>query len=451
MNDTIIALATAPGVGAIGVIRVSGPATIAIVNSVFKGKNLSEVASHTIHLGTIRDEEKIVDEVLISIFRGPNSYTKEDVIEISCHGSPYIIQQLIRLLLTKGARLAKAGEFTQRAFIHGRFDLAQAEAVADLIASENESMHQAAMNQMRGGFSQEISKLREELVHFASMIELELDFGEEDVEFASRDDLKKLIYSLKGLITRLTESFTLGNAIKNGIPTVIAGKPNAGKSTLLNALLNEEKAIVSDVPGTTRDVIEDVINVDGIAFRFTDTAGIRTTEDKVEAIGVERTYAKMKEASVIIYLIDLINDTTDDIERQLTYLKELKVPYLLIGNKMDQADANLSAVLETENALMISASQKENLENLKEALKTLVSLDDFKTGNTIVTNLRHYESLIETNKALDQVIDGIDQQVTNDFVAMDIRNSLFHLGQITGEITTEDLLENIFSKFCIGK
>ena len=312
-------------------------------------------------------------------------------------------------------------------------------------------MHQAAMNQMRGGFSQEISKLREELVHFASMIELELDFGEEDVEFASRDDLKKLIYSLKGLITRRTESFTLGNAIKNGIPTVIAGKPNAGKSTLLNALLNEEKAIVSDVPGTTRDVIEDVINVDGIAFRFTDTAGIRTTEDKVEAIGVERTYAKMKEASVIIYLIDLINDTKEDIEKQLAYLKALKVPYLLIGNKMDRADANLLNALESENALMISASQKENLENLKEALKTLVSLDDFKTGNTIVTNLRHYESLMETNKALDQVIDGIDRQVTNDFVAMDIRNSLFHLGQITGEITTDDLLENIFSKFCIGK
>lgn len=451
MNDTIIALATAPGVGAIGVIRVSGPATIAIVNSVFRGKDLTGVPSHTIHLGTIRDEEKIVDEVLISIFRGPNSYTKEDVIEISCHGSPYIIQQLIRLLLTKGARLAKAGEFTQRAFINGRFDLAQAEAVADLISSENESMHQAAMNQMRGGFSQEISKLREELVHFASMIELELDFGEEDVEFASRDDLKKLIYSLKGLITRLTESFTLGNAIKNGIPTVIAGKPNAGKSTLLNALLNEEKAIVSDVPGTTRDVIEDVINVDGIAFRFTDTAGIRTTEDKVEAIGVERTYAKMKEASVIIYLIDLINDTKEDIEKQLAYLKGLKVPYLLIGNKMDRADADLLNVLESENALMISASQKENLENLKEALKTLVSLDDFKTGNTIVTNLRHYESLMETNKALDQVIDGIDRQVTNDFVAMDIRNALFHLGQITGEITTDDLLENIFSKFCIGK
>lgn len=449
--DTIVALATAPGIGAIGVIRVSGPNTIDLVNGIFKGKNLSQVASHTIHLGTIRDGEAIVDEVLISLFKGPNSYTKEDVIEISCHGSPYIIQRLIKLLLAKGARLAKAGEFTQRAFINGRFDLAQAEAVADLIASENQSMHSAAMNQMRGGFSQEIAKLRSELVHFASMIELELDFGEEDVEFASRDELKKLIYALKGLIVRLTESFTLGNAIKNGIPTVIAGKPNAGKSTLLNALLNEEKAIVSDIPGTTRDVIEDVINVEGIAFRFTDTAGIRTAEDQVEAIGVERTHAKMKEASVIIYLIDLINDTIDALKPQLQYLQSLKVPYLLIGNKMDRAEPSLKAALEAENALMISASEKENLENLKEALKAMVSLEDFKTGNTIVTNLRHYESLVQTNEALDRVITGIDHQITNDFVAMDIRNALYHLGEITGEITTEDLLENIFSKFCIGK
>ena len=449
--DTIVALATPPGVGAIGVIRVSGSKTIDIVNSVFKGKDLTAVKSHTIHLGTIRDEDTIVDEVLISIFKGPNSYTKEDVIEISCHGSQFIIQQLIKLLLRKGARLAKPGEFTQRAFINGRFDLAQAEAVADLIASENESMHSAAMNQMRGGFSQEIKKLREELVHFASMIELELDFGEEDVEFASRDDLKKLINNLKTLISRLTESFTLGNAIKNGIPTVIAGKPNAGKSTLLNALLNEEKAIVSDIPGTTRDVIEDVINVDGISFRFTDTAGIRTTEDKVEAIGVERTYAKMKDASVIIYLIDLIHDTAEEVQQQLAYLKDLNVPYLLVGNKMDQAKPDIQELVSKENALLISASQKENLENLKEALKELVSLDDFKTGNTIVTNLRHYESLMQTNEALDRVITGIDNEVTNDFVAMDIRNSLHHLGELTGEITTEDLLDNIFSKFCIGK
>lgn len=450
-SDTIIALATPPGVGAIGVIRVSGSKTFDVVNSVFKGKEISQAKSHTIHLGTIRDGETVVDEVLLSLFRGPNSYTKEDVIEISCHGSPYIIQQLIRLLLKKGARLAKPGEFTQRAFVNGRFDLAQAEAVADLISSENESMHSAAMKQMRGGFSLEIKKLREELIHFASMIELELDFAEEDVEFASRDDLKKLIYSLKGLITRLTESFTLGNAIKNGIPTVIAGKPNAGKSTLLNALLNEEKAIVSDIPGTTRDVIEDVINVDGIAFRFTDTAGIRTTKDKVEAIGVERTYAKMKDASVIIYLIDMIHDSVHDLHTQIEYLKDLQVPYLLIGNKIDLANIELLEAMEKEKALFISASQKQNLENLKDALKELVSLDSFKSGNTIVTNLRHYEGLMSTNQALDMVLEGIDNEVSNDFVAMDIRNALNHLGELTGEITTEDLLDNIFSKFCIGK
>lgn len=450
-HSTIVALATPPGTGAIGVIRVSGPDTIRVVNEVFRGKDLTRVSSHTIHLGTIREGETIVDEVLVSLFKGPNSYTKEDVIEISCHGSPYIIQQLIRLLLAKGAQLAKAGEFTQRAFLNGRFDLAQAEAVADLIASDNAAMHTAAMNQMRGGFSQEIARLREELVHFASMIELELDFSEEDVEFASRDDLKALIHNLQSVTRKLTESFSLGNVIKNGIPTVIAGKPNAGKSTLLNALLNEERAIVSDIPGTTRDVIEDVINVDGVAFRFTDTAGIRTTADKVEAIGVERTYAKMKQASVIIYLIDLQNDTGDEVAQQLDYLKSLEVPYLLVGNKMDQARPELVQLLEKEDALFISASQKENLEMLKEALKELVSLDRFRTGNTVVTNLRHYESLVDTHKALDLVLEGIDNEVTNDFLALDIRNALHHLGEITGEITTEDLLDNIFSKFCIGK
>ncbi|WP_258105025.1 tRNA uridine-5-carboxymethylaminomethyl(34) synthesis GTPase MnmE [Marinoscillum sp. MHG1-6] len=449
--ETIVALATPAGIGAIGVIRVSGPETFTIVNRVFKGKDISKAASHTIHFGTIRNGDHIIDEVLVSLFRAPNSFTREDVIEISCHGSNYIIQQLINLLLKEGCQLAKPGEFTQRAFVNGRFDLAQAEAVADLIAAENESMHDAAMSQMRGGFSLEIKQLREKLVHFASMIELELDFSEEDVEFASRDDLKSLIYELKKVIFKLTESFALGNAIKNGIPTVIAGKPNAGKSTLLNALLNEEKAIVSDIPGTTRDVIEDVINVDGIAFRFVDTAGIRTTEDHVEAIGVERTHARMKDASVILYMIDLKSDNLHDLDTQLEYLEELGVPYLLIGNKMDQAQPELKTKLEEHKGLLISASQKENLENLKEALKTLVSLDSFKTGNTVVTNLRHYESLRQTDLALDDVLTGIDNQVTNDFVAMDIRNALHHLGLITGEITTDDLLENIFSKFCIGK
>lgn len=451
VEDTIIALATPPGIGAIGVIRISGSQTFQIVNSLFKGKDILNEKSHTIHLGTIREGDIIIDEVLVSLFKGPNSYTKEDVIEISCHGSNYIIQQLIKAFLNQGCRLAKPGEFTQRAFLNGRFDLAQAEAVADLIASENQSMHTAAMNQMRGGFSQEIKNLRTELVHFASMIELELDFGEEDVEFASREELKKLIYNLQKLISRLIESFTLGNAIKNGISTVIAGKPNAGKSTLLNAFLNEEKAIVSDIPGTTRDVIEDVINVDGIAFRFTDTAGIRTTEDKVEAIGVARTHEKMKQASVIIYLIDLQNDTEAAIEQQIEFLQELKVPFLLVGNKIDSAKPELEKLLSEYESIFISASNKSNLEQLKGALKNLVSLDDFKSGNTVVTNLRHYESLVETNKALEEVVTGIDNQVTNDFVAMDIRNSLFQLGQITGEITTDDLLENIFSKFCIGK
>ena len=450
-EDTIVALATPPGIGAIGVLRLSGTQAIPITQKIFKGKDLSQVASHTLHYGTITSDEKVIDEVVVSVFKGPNSYTKEDVIEISCHGSPYILQEVIKLLLQHGARLAKAGEYTLRAFVNGRFDLAQAEAVADLITSENESMHKAAMNQMRGGFSAEIKALREELVHFASMIELELDFSEEDVEFASREELKKLIQNLQQLIVKLTESFSMGNAIKNGIPTVIAGKPNAGKSTLLNGLLNEEKAIVSEIPGTTRDIIEDVIHIDGMSFRFIDTAGIRTTEDHVEAIGVERAHAKMKEAAVIIYLIDLKNDNDIDVQHQLAFLKDLAVPYLLIGNKSDQAKKEVLDVLKGTDFIQISAHKKENLETVKEALKEKASLKDFKAGNTLVTTLRHYESLVETNKSLDKVIEGIDSEVTNDFLALDIRNALLHLGEITGEITTDDLLDNIFSKFCIGK
>lgn len=450
-EDTIVAVATPPGIGAIGVIRLSGPQAIEITNQVFKGKNLTVVESHTLHFGKIYDQTELIDEVLVSVFKAPNSYTKENVIEISTHGSPFIIQRLIRLLLSNGARLAKPGEFTQRAFLNGRFDLTQAEAVADLIVAETESAHRAAMNQMRGGFSSEIKKLRDELVHFASMIELELDFSEEDVEFASRDELRVLIQSLKALIVPLIDSFRLGNVIKNGIPTVIAGKPNTGKSTLLNALLNEERAIVSEIPGTTRDVIEDILNVDGIAFRFIDTAGIRTTEDKIEAIGVEKTLAKMKEASVILYLIDLHQESKEEVQKQLDYLNDLNVPYLLIGNKSDIAKPDLAEMILHEGGMIISASKQHNLEHLKEALKEKVALKDFKTGNTMVTNLRHYESLVKTNEALDHVLKGVNQQVTHDFVAMDIRAALFQLGQITGEITTEDLLDNIFSKFCIGK
>ncbi|MCG8391132.1 MAG: tRNA uridine-5-carboxymethylaminomethyl(34) synthesis GTPase MnmE, partial [Cytophagales bacterium] len=309
VNDTIIALATPPGVGAIAVIRLSGPSAIDRIDQVFHGKNLADQDSHTLHFGTLRQEGKIIDEVLVSIFKAPRSYTKENVVEISCHGSPYIVKEIIKVMLSVGVRLAKPGEFTQRAFLNGQLDLAQAEAVADLINSDSAASHEAAMNQMRGGFSAQVKQLREELIHFASMIELELDFGEEDVEFADRAALEKLINDLLKVIKALVSSFDLGNVIKNGVPTVIAGKPNAGKSTLLNALLNEEKAIVSDIAGTTRDFIEDEINIGGVTFRFIDTAGLRETTDKIEAIGVERTQEQMKKASLIIYMIDLAHDT----------------------------------------------------------------------------------------------------------------------------------------------
>ncbi|MEP1093534.1 MAG: tRNA uridine-5-carboxymethylaminomethyl(34) synthesis GTPase MnmE [Cyclobacteriaceae bacterium] len=448
--DTITALATPPGVGAIGIIRISGPKAIDLINALFPAKDLSEVPSHTIHLGTLRDEGVILDEVLVSIFRGPHSYTKEDVVEISSHGSQFILQKVLTVLVSKGARLAKPGEFTQRAFLNGRFDLAQAEAVADLIASENVSMQQTAMNQMRGGFSNEIKSLREQLVHFASMIELELDFAEEDVEFADRKGLIDLIEKIKTLIKSLIASFEYGNVIKNGIPTVIAGKPNAGKSTLLNALLNEERAIVSDIPGTTRDLIEDQIHIDGITFRFIDTAGIRETTDKVESIGVAKTLEKMKEASLVLYIVDLMNDSTDSVKKQIVGLKDSEVPFLIIGNKSDSGKTELVELLTDENdAILISAKEKHNLEELKERLKQFITLPS--QSDVVVTNARHLQSLQQTDEALNRVAEGINHQMSNDLVAQDIRSALFYLGEITGEVTTDDLLENIFSKFCIGK
>ncbi len=450
INDTITALATPPGQGALGIIRVSGSQTIPIVNKLFRGKDLTQVDSHTIHLGTIRDDQNIIiDEVLVSIFKGPHSYTKEDVIEISSHGSQYILQKVLSLLVTNGARLAKPGEFTQKAFLNGRFDLTQAEAVADLIASENAGMQQTAMKQMRGGFSDEIKNLREQLVHFASMIELELDFAEEDVEFADRSGLLELIEKIHVLIRSLIASFEYGNVIKNGIPTVIAGKPNAGKSTLLNALLNEEKAIVSDVAGTTRDFIEDQIYLDGIAFRFIDTAGIRQTDDKVESIGVERTLEKMKSAGLVIYLFDLVNESLASIDEQLKDLNTSEVPYLIVGNKVDQATDELRERLSKENAVFISAKERDNLQELKQRLKTFIDVPS--QSNVVVTNTRHLQSLQQTDEALNRVVEGINMQMSNDLVAQDIRQALFHLGEITGEVTTDDLLENIFSKFCIGK
>ena len=452
-EDTIVALATPQGVGAIGIIRLSGISAIDIANGIFKGKDLAQQNTHTIHFGKIVDNENIIDEVLVSIFIAPKSFTKENVVEISTHGSPYIIQKIIQLLLSHGARLAKAGEFTKRAFLNGQFDLAQAEAVADLINSDSEATHMAAMNQMRGGFSKKIKTLRDELIHFASMIELELDFAEEDVEFADRDKLIELIITLQKVIGDLIESFSIGNVIKNGVPTVIAGKPNSGKSTLLNTLLEEEKAIVSDIPGTTRDLIEDEIHIEGISFRFIDTAGIREARDKIEAIGIERTKAKMKAASVIIYLVDLGEESEQDIKKEKDKLDILGIPYLLVGNKTDKlSEKNLSQFTRKfPEMILISASGELNIEALKSALIHLVHLDDFSTGDTIVTNIRHIESLTNTQAALDAVMMGIDTNVTGDFLAMDIRQALHHLGEITGEITTDDLLGNIFSKFCIGK
>lgn len=451
LNDTIVALSTPNGQGAIAVIRLSGSRAIAIVNELFQGKDLTQVATHTLHFGTIQSGEETLDEVVVSIFKGPQSYTKEDVIEISCHASPYVVEQLILLTLSKGARMAKAGEFTQRAFLNGRFDLAQAEAVADLIAAENKAAHGNAIRQMRGGFSSEIKALREQLIHFASMIELELDFSEEDVEFASRDELKTLVNQLLIPINGLIRSFELGNAIKNGIPIVIAGKPNAGKSTLLNALLNEERAIVSNIAGTTRDVIEDVINIDGISFRFIDTAGLRETSDEIEAIGVARTREQMQKASIILYMIDLENADARQINQEVNEVRSEGIPYLLIGNKADIAVEEAKQAVANESGMLISAKEKTDLDTLKQELLQLVDLEGLNAEATIVTNSRHVSVLRGTDEALNRVLEGIANQITNDFLALDIRQALHHLGEITGEITTDDLLDNIFSKFCIGK
>jgi len=459
-TDTIVALATPQGIGAIGVIRLSGPKAIEICNAVFgtkslKKKNLTEAASHTIHFGVIHDGEVVLDEVLASIFKAPNSYTSENTVEISCHGSPFIQQQIIQLFIRNGARMANHGEFTLRAFLNGKLDLSQAEAVADLISSNSATSHQVAMQQMRGGFSNKIKLLRQNLIDFASLIELELDFAEEDVEFADRTDLKNLVSSIQRIVQRLIDSFEVGNVIKNGIPVAIVGKPNAGKSTLLNALLEEERAIVSDIPGTTRDVIEDEINIEGVQFRFIDTAGIRETNDIIESIGVEKTYEQIKLSSIAIYLFDAHEITASELKLIVNDI----TPHLhnsqlvLVANKIDKEDLDytkreFSAFPEM---LFISAKERTGIDEFK---KHMVKLFDNRTVNvteTIVTNARHVEALRHTNSALIKVLEGLNHNVSGDFLAMDIRQALHYLGTITGEISSDDLLANIFSRFCIGK
>lgn len=450
-QDTIVALATAQGISAIAVIRLSGPDSFSIVQNCFKGADLASEPTHTLHFGTIWNKDRLIDEVLVSVFKRPNSFTKDDSVEISCHGSPVIIKEIVKVLLANGARLAEPGEFTKRAFLNGRFDLAQAEAVADLINAETDNARQAAINQMRGGFSKEINHLREELIHFASLIELELDFGEEDVEFAKRDDLRNLIVKIQGYLKSLMDSFDQGNVIKNGVPTVIAGKPNAGKSTLLNVLLNEERAIVSEIPGTTRDVIEDEMVLGGINFRFIDTAGLRETEDIVEAMGVERTRERMRKASLIIYLFDLTQTSIEEIEKEEAHLQQLGVPYIKVGNKVDRADKNFVSSLSKGDFVFISASNRTNIQDLKEKVLSHFHVKTVKTGDVMVTNVRHFHGLEQTYDALQRVLEGMSQGITGDFLAMDIRQGLHYLGEITGTITTDDLLDNIFSRFCIGK
>jgi tRNA modification GTPase len=454
-DDTIIAPATAPGKGAISVIRLSGKDAITLAASAFKGKNLTEQESHTLHFGTLRDESNaVLDEVVVSIFKGPNSFTKENVVEISCHGSDFIVRKIIELFIRKGARTANPGEFTLRAFLNGRFDLSQAEAVADLIAADSEASHKAAMKQMRGGVSDEIKKLREELINFASLIELELDFSEEDVEFADRSKLEELVMRIRNYLYLLTNSFNLGNAIKTGVNTVIAGRPNAGKSTLLNALLNEERAIVSEIAGTTRDTIEESLYIKGLEFRIIDTAGIREASDTIEAIGVKKTFEKIKTSSILVYVYDAKETPTLEARADIQKLYTAGMTLVVIANKVDLVPGYNDCVLPdfmNDPVLYLSAKDKSQIEELKNTLYLAAVGQQNLEDNTIITNSRHFEALEQCNQALDRVLTGLYQKIPGDLLAQDIRLALYHLGLITGEVTTDDLLGNIFSKFCIGK
>ncbi len=463
-NDTIVALATPSGAGAVAIIRMSGKDAITIASNVFQsvsGKDIAQQKTHTIHLGTIVEDSKIYDQVLISIFKNPNSYTGEDVIEISCHGSTFIQQQIIQLLLRQGCRMAQAGEFTLRAFLNGKLDLSQAEAVADLISSDNEASHQIAMQQMRGGFSSEIAKLREELLNFASLIELELDFAEEDVEFADRTQFHDLLNRIEFVLKRLIDSFAVGNVIKNGIPVAIVGEPNVGKSTLLNALLNEERAIVSEIAGTTRDTIEDELVIGGIGFRFIDTAGIRETKDVVESIGIKKTFEKIDQAQVVILLLDAkdlqVSGLKFQVEIEKIKNKFPQKPLLVLINKVDllskedvetirQQLITLNLKLET-----ISAKNKTGIDDLKNHLLSFVNTGALRNNETIVTNTRHYDALLKALEEIQKVKFGLNSNLPSDLMAIDIRQALYYFGEITGEVTNDELLGNIFANFCIGK
>ena len=462
-QDTIVALATPSGAGAIAIIRLSGKDAITIASQVFnsiRDKDLSKQKSHTVHLGNIVDGSRIIDEVLATVFKNPNSYTGENVVEFSCHGSSYIQQEIIQLLLRKGCRMATAGEFTLQAFLNGKMDLSQAEAVADLIASDSKASHQLAIQQMRGGFSTEIEELRIQLLNFASLIELELDFSEEDVEFANREEFQKLIKKITVLLKKLIDSFATGNVLKNGIPVAIVGQPNVGKSTLLNALLNEQRAIVSDIAGTTRDSIEDEISIGGIAFRFIDTAGIRETTDTIEGLGIKKTFEKIDQAQVVIFLIDssrlfLGEKAIANLQIEIGKIKN-KYPQkalIVVANKADTITSKEKTQLKDsiESLQLIAAKTGQGVEDLKTSLLEFVNTGALKNNQTIVTNTRHYDALLKALEEINRVQEGIDADLSGDLMAIDIRQALYYFGEITGEITNDDLLGNIFANFCIGK
>ncbi len=459
-TDTICAISTAPGMGAIALVRLSGNQSIDIVNQLFKpskGKEiLSDIPSHKATFGRIYADNELLDEVVVTVFRQPESYTGQDLVEISCHGSVYIQQKLIDLLLQKGARTAKAGEFTFRAFMNGKMDLSQAEAVADLISSKSEVSHKMALKQMRGGFSGKISELRARLIHFASLIELELDFSEEDVEFVDRTELKKLLKTILHEVEHLMESFSLGNVMKQGIPVAITGRPNVGKSTLLNTLLNEERALVSEIPGTTRDAIEDTISINGIEFRFIDTAGLRFTEDTVESMGINRTYEKMNQAWIVLYVFDItdtseeeIDEAIADIKQQLDDANKIIIPVANKTDLLEEAPHSFQRLVDL-NTLFISAKRNENINLINERLLEAVQLNKL-TDQTIVYSLRHFEALRGAIESIKSTCNGFKKNLPSDLIAIDIKQALHHLGTITGEVTNEEILDNIFSRFCIGK
>lgn len=461
MQETICAISTAPGAGGIVVIRVSGPEAIVLCNSIFvprtAGKDLLSQKAYTVRYGSICRGEELVDDVLVALFRAPHSFTGEDTVEITCHGSVYIQQQIMQLLINSGCRSAHPGEYTQRAFLNGKMDLSQAEAVADLIASTSAGQHKLAMNQMRGGFSHELRDLREQLLHITSLMELELDFSDhEELEFADRSELKGLASHIETVISRLVHSFSVGNAIKNGIPVAIIGETNAGKSTLLNVLLNEEKAIVSDIHGTTRDVIEDTVNIQGITFRFIDTAGIRETRDAIETIGIERTFQKLDQAAIVLWMIDAPHASQQFADLSGKILPRCADKQLvLVFNKADLV-ADTSGLIPADlpehvRTLFISAKQKAHINELQEILVQAANIPSLSQNDIIVTNIRHYEALTHALEAIHRVQEGLESGLSGDFVSQDLRESIFHLSDIVGEVTTDQVLGNIFAKFCIGK